>query len=88
MEIWFKVIEKSWKSHGNPLVKMCMNPESSARAQQEQTAIKIFCPNNLLTYSFISYHGTYPTASLQSASTMMPSDRNISIQLISFKLAL
>ena len=26
MEIWFKVIEKSWKSHGNPLVKMCMNP--------------------------------------------------------------
>ena len=62
--------------------------QSSARARQEQTAIKIFCPNNLWTYSFISYHGTYPTASLESASTMMPSDRNISIQLISFKLAL
>jgi len=26
MEIWFKVIEKSWKSPGNPLVKMCKNP--------------------------------------------------------------
>ena len=26
MEIWFKVMEKAWKSHGNPLVKMCMNP--------------------------------------------------------------
>jgi len=26
MEICFKVMEKSWKSHGNPLVKMCKNP--------------------------------------------------------------
>jgi len=26
MDIWFKVMEKSWKSHGNPLVKMCKNP--------------------------------------------------------------
>jgi len=26
MEIWSKVLEKSWKSHGNPLVKMCKNP--------------------------------------------------------------
>jgi len=26
MEIWFKVMEKSWKSPGNPLVKMCKNP--------------------------------------------------------------
>jgi len=29
MEIWFKVMEKSWKSPGNPLVKMCKNPPSS-----------------------------------------------------------
>jgi len=26
MEIVTKVMEKSWKSHGNLLVKMCMNP--------------------------------------------------------------
>jgi len=26
MEIWLKVLEKSWKSPGNPLVKMCKNP--------------------------------------------------------------
>ena len=31
MEIWFKVMEKAWKSHGNPLVKMCMNPVASFR---------------------------------------------------------
>ncbi len=27
MEIVTKVMEKSWKSHGNLLVKMCTNPE-------------------------------------------------------------
>jgi len=26
MEIVTKVMEKSWKSHGNLLVKMCTNP--------------------------------------------------------------
>ncbi len=28
MEIVTKVMEKSWKSHGNLLVKMCTNPET------------------------------------------------------------
>ncbi len=27
MEIVTKVMEKSWKSHGNLLVKMCTNPD-------------------------------------------------------------
>jgi len=27
MEMWFKVLEKSWKSPGNPLVNMCKNPD-------------------------------------------------------------
>jgi len=26
VEIWLKVMEKSWKSPGNPLVNMCKNP--------------------------------------------------------------
>ncbi len=31
MEIVTKVMEKSWKSHGNLLVKMCTNPERDDR---------------------------------------------------------
>src|SRR4029434_6940565 len=42
----------------------------------------------LWTYSFISYHWTYPTASLVSASTMMPSDRNSLSPYSSFLLNL
>ncbi len=30
MEIVTKVMEKSWKSHGNLLVKMCTNPVCSS----------------------------------------------------------
>jgi len=26
MKMWFKVMETSWKSPANPLVKMCKNP--------------------------------------------------------------
>ncbi len=29
MEIVSKVMEKSWKSHGNLLVKMCTNPDET-----------------------------------------------------------
>ena len=74
-----------------PYLKPTWAPASDrvgARARQEQTAIKIFCPNNLWTYSFISYHETYPTASLESASTMMPSDRNSLSPYSSFLLNL
>ncbi len=36
MEIVTKVMEKSWKSHGNLLVKMCTNPvNKSSYAEQD-----------------------------------------------------
>jgi len=34
LEIWFKVLEKFWKSPGNPLFNICKNPdEKGARSQ-------------------------------------------------------
>jgi len=41
MEIWLKVMEKSRKSHGNPLVKMCKNPVYSVNP-----------PNGLCTHEY------------------------------------
>jgi len=34
MEIWFKVLEKSWKSPGNPLVKMRKSPVQTSEVKQ------------------------------------------------------
>ncbi len=35
MEIVTKVMEKSWKSHGNLLVQMCTNPDSGKSEEQK-----------------------------------------------------
>ena len=57
MEIWFKVIEKAWKSHGNPLVKMCMNPEESG---QTNCWLALLCLLSLLyTYSLCTCAHTH-----------------------------
>jgi len=44
MEMWFKshgkVMERSWKGHGNPLVNMCMNPALFAVPKINETLLQ------------------------------------------------